>query len=91
MSAPPHVGLPLTVEPTKPRLCINAGFVNLWMKASPFTLDGLSDVARFVYKLMVCVHHSSLRVKNVSVCLPHNRSSSIRFSQRPRYTLLALH
>ena len=28
MSAPPHVGLPLTVEPTKPRLCIDARFVN---------------------------------------------------------------
>ena len=44
MSAPPHVVSPLTVEPTKPRL------VNLWMRASPFTPDGLSDVPRFVYK-----------------------------------------
>ena len=50
VSAPPHVVLPLTVEPTKPRLCIEARFVNLWMKDSPFALDRLSDVPRFVYK-----------------------------------------
>ena len=50
MSGPPHVVLPLTVEPTKPRLCIDARFVNLWMKDSPFTLDRLSDVPRLVYK-----------------------------------------
>ena len=50
VSATPHVVLPLTVEPTKPRLCIDARFVNLWMKDSPFTLDRLSDVPRFVYK-----------------------------------------
>ena len=50
VSAPPHVVLPLTVEPTKPQLCIDPRFVNLWMKDSPFTLDRLSDVPRFVYK-----------------------------------------
>ena len=50
VSAPPHVVLPLTVEPTKPRLCIDARFLNLWMKDSPFALDRLSDVPRFVYK-----------------------------------------
>lgn len=35
VSAPPHVVLPLTVEPTKPQLCIDAWFINLWMKDSP--------------------------------------------------------
>ena len=51
MSTPPHVVLlALTVESTKPRLCIDARFVNLWMEDSPFTLDRLSDVLRFVYK-----------------------------------------
>ena len=42
--------LPLTVEPTKPRLCLDARFLNLWMRESPFTLDKLVDVPRYVYK-----------------------------------------
>ena len=47
---PPWLLLPLTVEPSKPRLCIDARFLNLWMKDCPFTLDKLSDVPRYVYK-----------------------------------------
>ena len=46
---PPHLVLPVTVEPTKPRLCIDARFLNLWMKDMPFSLDKLSEVARYVY------------------------------------------
>lgn len=46
---PPHLVLPLTVEPTKPRLCIDARFLNLWMKDMPFSLDKLSEVTRYVY------------------------------------------
>ena len=47
---PPHLVLPITVEPSKPRLCINARFLNLWMKDTPFSLDKLIDVPRFMYK-----------------------------------------
>ena len=47
---PPYLVLPLTVEPTKPRLCLDARFLNLWMRDQPFTLDGLVDVPRYVYK-----------------------------------------
>ena len=47
---PPHLVLPITVEPFKPRLCINARFLNLWMKDTPLSLDKLIDVPRFVYK-----------------------------------------
>ena len=47
---PPHLVLPITVEPSKPRLCIDARFLNLWMKDTPFFLDKLIDVPRFVYK-----------------------------------------
>ena len=46
----PQLILPLTVEPTKPRLCLDARFLNLWMKDMPFTLDKLADVPRYVYK-----------------------------------------
>ena len=47
---PPYLVLPLTIEPTKQRLCLDARFLNLWMRDQPFTLDGLVDVPRYVYK-----------------------------------------
>lgn len=47
---PPFLVLPLTVEPTKPRLCLDARYLNLWMRDSPFSLDKLADVPRYVYK-----------------------------------------
>jgi len=46
---PPWLVLPLTVEPNKPRLCVDARFLNLWMKDTPFKLDTLTSVPRFVY------------------------------------------
>lgn len=46
---PPWLVLPLTVEPQKPRLCLDARFLNLWMRDAPFSLDRLSNVPRFVY------------------------------------------
>jgi hypothetical protein len=45
---PPHLVLPLTVEPRKPRLCYEARFLNLWMKDKPFKLDSLRDLPRYV-------------------------------------------
>ena len=45
---PPHLVLPLTVEPTKPRLCHETRFSNLWMKDMPFKLDTLLDLPRCV-------------------------------------------
>lgn len=47
---PPYLVLPMTVEPSKPRLCIDARFLNLWMMDTPFSLDKLVDVPRYVYK-----------------------------------------
>ena len=47
---PPWLVLPLLVEPGKPRLCIDARFLNLWMKDSPFTLDTLTSVPAMVYE-----------------------------------------
>ena len=41
--------LPLTVEPTKLRLCVDASFLNLWMRDVPFTLERLADVPHYVY------------------------------------------
>lgn len=50
VDSPPHLVLPLTVEPTKPRLCLDARFLNLWMRDMPFSLDKLADVPRYVYR-----------------------------------------
>ena len=46
----PYLVLPLTVEPSKPRLCLDARFLNLWMKDCPFSLDKLVDVKCYIYK-----------------------------------------
>lgn len=45
---PPHLVMPITVEPTKPRMCHDERFLNLWIKDCPFTLDYLSDLPRYV-------------------------------------------
>ena len=42
--------MPLTVEATKPRLCHDERFLNLWVKDSPFTLDYISNLPRYVGK-----------------------------------------
>ena len=44
----PHLLLPLTVEPNKPRLCHDARFLNLWIVDKPFQLDRLGDLPRYV-------------------------------------------
>lgn len=45
---PPHLVLPLTVEPTKPRLCHDERFLNLWIRDLPFKLDYITDLPRYV-------------------------------------------
>ena len=41
-----HIVLPLTIEPAKPRLCINLMYLNNWVIDIPFSLDTLKDVPR---------------------------------------------
>lgn len=48
--SPPHLVLPLTVEPSKPRLCNDDRFLKLWMADRPFQLDTLKDLPRYVSK-----------------------------------------
>lgn len=45
---PPYLILPLTVEPTKPRLCHNERFINLWIVDSPFSLQSSKEIPRLV-------------------------------------------
>ena len=46
---PPHLVLRMTTEPQKTRLCFDARFLNLWMIDTPFSLERLVGVPRFVY------------------------------------------
>ena len=46
---PPHLVLPLTVEPSKPWLCNEDRFLNLWIDDRPFNLDTLGDLTRYVF------------------------------------------
>ena len=45
---PPQLEMPLTVEPSKPRLCNDDRFLNLWMGDKPFSLDDLSMLPCYV-------------------------------------------
>ena len=47
---PPQLVLPLTVEPTKPPLCHDNRFLNLWIMDRPFKLDNLSHLPRYLEK-----------------------------------------
>ncbi|XP_077998242.1 uncharacterized protein LOC144451313 [Glandiceps talaboti] len=45
---PPYIVMPLTVEPTKPRLCHDERFLNNWMKTLPFRLDHITQLPRYL-------------------------------------------
>ena len=46
----PKVIMPLVVEPSKPRLCNDDSFLNLWTKDVPFRLETLKDAHRLIAK-----------------------------------------
>ena len=45
---PPHLVMPLTVEPTKPCLCNDDRFLNLWTQDPPFKLDSVQHLPKYV-------------------------------------------
>lgn len=45
---PPRLVMPLTIEPSKPRLCHDERFLNLWIRDLPLTLDYISNLPRYV-------------------------------------------
>ncbi|CAH1232991.1 Hypp551 [Branchiostoma lanceolatum] len=47
---PPHLVLPLTVEPSKPRMCWDGRYLNNWTKDCPFKLDSVSEAPRMLRK-----------------------------------------
>ena len=47
--------MPLTVEPTKPRLCHDDRYVNLWTRDNPFNLENLKHIPRLVEQGMYMI------------------------------------
>ena len=45
----PYLVMPLTIEPSKARLCNDNRFLNLWTRNVPFKLDSLAGLPRFVF------------------------------------------
>ena len=45
-----HLAMPFTVEPSKPRLCNDNRFLNLWMIDQPFNLDHLHQLPLHISK-----------------------------------------
>lgn len=45
---PPHLVMPITVEPGKPLICHDERFLNLWIRDCPFKLDSITDLSRYV-------------------------------------------
>ena len=48
--SPPHLVMPITVEPSKPRMCHDERFLDLWIKDLPFSLDLITDLPQYVHK-----------------------------------------
>ena len=45
---PLHLVMPLTTEPSKPRLCHDEHFLNLWMRTPKVSFDNVTDLPRYV-------------------------------------------
>ncbi|KAK3738628.1 hypothetical protein QZH41_009488 [Actinostola sp. cb2023] len=45
---PPHLVMPITIEPNKPRMCHDERLLNCWIKDCPFSLDYITDLPRYV-------------------------------------------
>ena len=46
---PPQLVMPITIEPTKPRMCHDESFLNLWIRDYPIPLDYITDLSRCVF------------------------------------------
>ena len=45
---PPHLVMPITVEPSKPCMCHDERFLNHWIQNCPLSLDYITDLPRYV-------------------------------------------
>lgn len=71
--------VPLTVEPSKPRLCHDDRFLNVWEKDSPFYLERLNDVHWLVNKGTYMV--TTLRSRDMTMFeCPYSRKNILVYS-----------
>ena len=80
----PHLVMPITVEPSKPRMCHDERFLNLWIKDCPFSLDYLSDLPRYIgpgHYQTVCDDKSGYD----RICLSPSSRTFFRLSWRGCY------
>ena len=47
---PPYLVMPITVEPSEPRMCHDERFLNLWIRDLPFLLDYITSLPCYVFK-----------------------------------------
>ena len=45
---PPHLVMPITIEESKPRMCNDERFLNLWMDTSHISFDPIAGIPRYV-------------------------------------------
>lgn len=72
--------MPLTVEPTKPRLCHDDSNINLWTKDTPFQLENLKHVPRMIekdMKMITCDENSGY--DHVILC-KHLKKNTLEYS-----------
>ena len=45
---PPHLVMPITIEPSKPRMCHDERFLNLCMNTPNISFNHITDISRYV-------------------------------------------
>ena len=85
----PHLVLPLTVEPFKPRLCHDERFLNLWVKDLPFKLDHLPHLPGTFF-LAICKPLLMIKVAINMCCSILRRGLSLAWNRMAFIFFLAL-
>ena len=104
--APPHLVMPLTVEPSKPRLCNDNRVLNLWIKDTPLKLNSLTALPHYVfpnsyqsvcddksgYYSLLKAAHSSVFNGLVGTTIPFSWKTGIHlsFNRSPFFTLFSI-
>ena len=44
----PHLVIPITIKPSKPRMCHDERFLNLWTNTQSVSFDPITDIPRYV-------------------------------------------
>ena len=66
--APPHLVMPITVEPSKPRMRHDERFLNLWIKDLPLLLDYMTNLPRYVFLVVKTNRVLTTRADTTTFC-----------------------